>query len=587
MNPRSISIAGVVASLVITLLAVVAPRAQAAPFSLGVQDGRLNGGPAAVHEGAFTQLQSVGVGVTRLTLFWNTVAARCGLVLPQARLTNSDERCYDWTVTDRAVRLANERGIDVLISIYGAPAWASGSSDMAWVGDGARFTHVRETYADFAQAASARYSGGAGHGFVKYWTVWNEPNGPHFWKPLTEDSPMRYAELYASAAARIKAASPTSLVAPGPTAPNSRPLRPGDYIPKVQQRLAELGATGLVDAWAHNPYPGGNVTPYKHVWKLPSIGIGNIDDLFGLLDASPVTRGKPVWATEFAYQTNPPDIALGVSYAQQAQWMAEAMDVAWSTGRMPIFEWYILQDPTSDPAVDWDSGLFDASGAEKPAAAMFRRPVAVREMQGGRSRVWGRSGIDPGSGQLVALTPGAAEWKALTATKDENGVLLADVNLPDGTLVAVRDAAGLGPSRDISTAWKDVPRTTRGGTTTTSQAGASAIELRQKRVGARSFATACGKTLAKPCAYRRGQSRAALRADVRPGKRLHVRATWQRRTASGWVFAANVGHMTPSGAASFTPPPGVAKRAGIYRVRAGAATSALARPSAWQYLRLR
>ena len=45
-----------------------------------------------------------------------------------------------------------------------------------------------------------------------------------------------------------------------------------------------------------------------------------------------VTRyfgAKPLWLTEYGYQTNPPDRLLGVSYALQAKYLGEAALRVW------------------------------------------------------------------------------------------------------------------------------------------------------------------------------------------------------------------------------------------------------------------
>lgn len=591
--------------LTLLLLAVVAPAASAAPFAMGVHDARLHRAHPTTQPAHFGQISGIGADVVRLTMFWDTVAARCGSEIDVDRLRNHTHRCYDWSATDASVRLANERGMSVLVSVFGAPAWVTGSADLAYTGDTrAQFDGFAARFADFAEAAATRYAAAGTLGFVRYWTIWNEPNGALFWKPLTDESPIRYADLYAASAARMKAASPTSLVAPGPTAPNSRPLRPGLYIPVVQRRLEELGAGHLVDAWAHNPYPGGNVSPFEGFWKTPSIGIGNIQDLFTLLDASAVTAGKPVWAVEFAYQTNPPDIRLGAAPADQAIWMAEAMDVAWTTGRMPIFEWYLLQDPrNADTDADWESGMFDGDGAEKPSAAMFRRPISVRRLEDGRLRIWGASNVAPDSGELVMRRPGEADWTVLAAERHDDGVLLAYADLPDG-VVAVRDASGVGPARDVAMAWRPVPPpppvqppappsvvAPRAATETVATPLPTTqyrVVLRQQRPGSRAFrAATCGRSLARACTYRRVQQRTLRAVAPRVGY-LPTRVTWQLRTARGWRTVRSTSAILRNDVVRFTQPKALRGRVGMWRVRvAPYANGSAVRASDWQYLRVR
>jgi Cellulase (glycosyl hydrolase family 5) len=566
---------------------MLAAPAHAAPFAIGMQDARPISGNPSEQAASFDRMQGLGTDVTRLTLFWNMVAARCERSAARgADLSDHTHRCYSWEVIDRAVALARARGMRVLVSVYGAPAWANASADLAWTGGTqAEFDTFAAHYSAFVHAAATRYSSTSEVGSVAYWTVWNEPNGAYFWKPMNADAPRRYALLYDQAARRLKAADPAALVAPGPTAPNSPAFKPGVWIPLVQGHLEALGSAGLVDAWAHNPYPGADVSPFKTVYRLPSIGIGNIRDLFTVLDASEVTRGKPVWATEFAYQTNPPDPDKGVAPALQARWLAEALDVAWTTGRMPIFEWYILQDPMSDPALDWDSGVFAVDGSEKPAAAMYRRPVSLGELPDGRVRAWGMSTLAPESATLVSSRGGGAPFTPIPGqVRDENGVVVAIFRPTPGTVVALHDAAGTGPALptdDASAAPSvGVPDARPG-----AGSARAKLVLRQRAPKARRAAT-CGARVQRSCIYRRG-ARASLQIAMTPYRRLTARVTYQRRTARGWRAATRPGLTLRARTTAVMLPSAVRRTPGVYRVQVAARTQTRAVPSRWQYLRIR
>ena len=74
-----------------------------------------------------------------------------------------------------------------------------------------------------------------------------------------------------------------------------------------------------------------------------------MNDLFRQLDRSPVTRRKAVWATEFAYEKMPAERKNGVSFANQANYMADAMGIAAKTKRVPLFIWYVMTDPARRP----------------------------------------------------------------------------------------------------------------------------------------------------------------------------------------------------------------------------------------------
>jgi hypothetical protein len=98
-----------------------------------------------------------------------------------------------------------------------------------------------------------------------------------------------------------------------------------------------------------------------------AIELGNIDSLI-----SEVTRlygHKPVWITEYGYQTNPPDTFFGVSWEKQAAYLTQAYEIAKANPRIDLFTWFLLRD--SVPLGSWQSGLMTASDRKKPAFATY------------------------------------------------------------------------------------------------------------------------------------------------------------------------------------------------------------------------
>ncbi len=80
---------------------------------------------------------------------------------------------------------------------------------------------------------------------------------------------------------------------------------------------------------------------------------------------------KPVWITEYGYQTKPPDRHFGVTWKQQAQYLKKAFAIARKNRRITLMTWFLLRD---ERRLDgWQSGLETASGRKKPAYAAFRR----------------------------------------------------------------------------------------------------------------------------------------------------------------------------------------------------------------------
>ena len=94
-----------------------------------------------------------------------------------------------------------------------------------------------------------------------------------------------------------------------------------------------------------------------------------IRDLITLLTS--LYGWKPVWITEYGYQTNPPDSVFGVSPAKQALYMKQAFGIARANPRIQLMLWFLLKD---EPNLSgWQSGLMTVSGKHKPAYNAFRR----------------------------------------------------------------------------------------------------------------------------------------------------------------------------------------------------------------------
>lgn len=435
--------------LIATATAALAVPATAPALTIGIQSENLvRHEDPAVRAAAFRQMRLIGVKVTRVTLSWRDVGGGCSAT-DRGTLGNPNLPCYNWGKMDSIVSMAKANRIALLVSITEAPEWANNHHNPFNTGASpARFDALATHYSRFASAAAKRYGTGSAYGFVSYWTIWNEPNSRTFWAPFNNDTPRRYGLLYARSAKAIKLASPRSKVAPGPTGPNSTGLKPADFIRLVAPQIARYGGSAYVDAWAHNPYPAVRQSPRAIGYTSPSIGMGNLRDLFVTLDRQAVTRRKPVWATEFSYQTNPPD-PTGVSLATQATYLAEAFDILWTSKRVTIGLWYVLRDPAGEP--DWQSGLIRANGRAKPSLPMFKRMVSrsvSKVRRGGAVRIWGMSTTSPGTATLVWSRNGRS-WARMPGVRRRGGVVWTTTRFQQTMYVATRDAGGRGPARIV------------------------------------------------------------------------------------------------------------------------------------------
>jgi len=402
---------GVGAVFIAALALLVASPADAATGAqYGIQDDAwLMYGPGSLSE-RVTTLQGLGVGLVRFTLRWDAVAPT-----KPAEQRNPSDAAYHWGASGDVLDALHAHGIPVLVTLWGSPSWANGG--------GAPNRLPRAGLGNFAAAAALRFP------WVRLWTVWNEPNSRTFASPV---SPRLYVTLALNPAyAALHAASGANKVAGGVTSPRTTPsgMSPLAFMQGMHAAHAHL------DAYAQNPYPvGRGETPFRASCALCM----TMASLPGI--RAEVTRNfgsKPLWLTEYGYQTNPPDRLLGVSYALQAKYLGQAALRVWQQPGVTVLIHFLVQD---EPSLGgWQSGLVSAGGTAKLAYHAFALPLAEVSRRGSRTRLWGQ--VRPGSGarRYVLEQWVGGRWQAVgsTATTSRNGAFSRLVQLPAGARVRI------------------------------------------------------------------------------------------------------------------------------------------------------
>jgi hypothetical protein len=400
---------GVGALFLATLTLVVAAPAQASHTAqFGIQDDAwLLYGPGTLQE-RLTTLQNLGVHVVRFTLRWDQVAAQ----KPANPRSPSD---YDWGPSGDLLTALHAQGIAAIVTLWGSPRWANGGGPPA---------HLPTTgFGDFAYAAAREFP------WVHMWTAWNEPNSRTFAVPV---SPSLYVQRVLNPAfASLHQASAANRVAGGVTSPRQTPsgLAPLAFMQGMHAAHAHL------DAYAQNPYPvERGETPfhtscaactYLTMATLPTIR-ADVTRYFG---------AKPLWLTEYGYQTNPPDRLAGVSYGLQAAYIGQADLRVWQQSGVTVLIHFLIRD---EPSLGgWQSGLFTVGGTAKPSYHAFALPLAQVSRSGAHATLWGQ--VRPGSGARAYVLQRAvgSAWQAVggTAKTGNGGTFLRTVTLPRGTRV--------------------------------------------------------------------------------------------------------------------------------------------------------
>jgi hypothetical protein len=342
----------------------------------------------------FPWLKRLHVKVIRVTMYWGREPGEGVAPTRPEHPTDPEDPAYRFGVWDRADVEAADDGIKVVFSIVGTPRWASGANH--WNRAPRRAADLRA----FAYAAAKRYSGtytppGRDEPLpaVKTWLAWNEPNNPlflspqyrrigtrvvnHKRKPLFRvQSALEYAKICTAVWAGVHATHvPGEKVGCGETGPRgnnqARSSRPS-VSPLVFLTAFHRFGGRRFDAYTHHPYYGAPTeTPATKPAKT-AVELGNMDVLI-----RQVTRfygRKPIWITEYGYQTNPPDRLFGVTWKKQARYLSQAVQIARRNPRIDYLFWFLLRDEKARLGKDgWQSGLLTHAGKRKPAFTTFQR----------------------------------------------------------------------------------------------------------------------------------------------------------------------------------------------------------------------
>jgi len=313
------------------------------------------------------QAQEANVSLIRATADWRAIAAK-----KPVRATNAFDKNYNLNDLDDLVRSAQERGIQVMITIWGTPKWANG-------GKGPNVPPKKlADLTNFAKALATRYSGRyPGYPYVGRYSIWNEPNLEIFLSPQFDTkgnivSPTTYAKLYKAGRAGVKAGNRNALMAMGETSnqgrdhpakgPANESVAPGTFARLLAQQKGLL-----FDAYATHPYPTRPNLPPSQKVRWPNVTMSQLTHFGDMLDVWFHRKNVPLWITEYGYETRPGEPA-GVTNAQQSTYLKQVVRQLQANPRVQMFVWFIFRDSNLSL---WQSGLLTQSGKKKPAYNTF------------------------------------------------------------------------------------------------------------------------------------------------------------------------------------------------------------------------
>lgn len=303
--------------------------------------------------------------IMKTTVYWFNTAPR-----RPSNAANPFDPAYRWEDLDEFVRQAEDRDIEVMLTIWGTPTWAGPAKN--------RLPRRLADIQNFARALATRYSGrNRGYPFVRFYSVWNEPNLNLFLTPQFDAkgrsvAPANYAKLYRATYTGFKQGSPQALVAIGETSARGRDKkRAGVSDTHSPGKFAELLAKARpklrFDAYAHHPYSSPANQPPTQLVRWPNVSMTTLTKFGTQLDKWFGRKNIPIWLTEYGHETRPED-PKGVTYAQQASYLRTAVTMARRNPRVGMLIWFAIRD---NPVNAWQSGLMTQFGLEKPAFDLY------------------------------------------------------------------------------------------------------------------------------------------------------------------------------------------------------------------------
>jgi hypothetical protein len=407
-------------TLFVPLLAVAACfAASSVQASTGIRygiqdDAWLEFGPGTLNQRLAT-FKRLGVPLVRFTLRWNEIARQ----RPKHPASPRDP-AYDWRRADKVLRGLRRYGLTPVLTLVGTPAWANG-------GRAPNFAPPRpRDFRRFASAAASRYP------WVRYWLIWNEPNKRLWLRPTR--SRIYVEHLLNPGYEGIHAVLPHARVGGGATGPKGAA---GGVAPVTWVR-GMAAAHAKFDAYAHHPYPSTpSETPSSGGCKnCPSITMATIKKLLILVRRS--FGPKPIWLTEYGYQTRPPDTFLGVPPKRQATMLSLAAMRAWRLPRVTMLIQYLYRDELA--LSRFQSGLVFADDRWKPSLQGFRLPFAQMGRRGLQAVVWGQiRGGRPGRKAYRLEVLRKNVWKPVGRTRltNDDGVFIRTIRIKPGALFRI------------------------------------------------------------------------------------------------------------------------------------------------------
>jgi hypothetical protein len=424
-----------IACVALVSLSAAVDQAAGQPLRFGFDDPLQASAEPATREFWSRRAVETGASLDRIDVFWSHIAPAHPAAGFEA--SNPASPGYEWATLDAAVREAQAVGMGVLFTVYRAPTWAEGTERPKGANPGS-WEPSSAAYGEFAEALARRYSGTFPDPadptrtlpVVNYYEAWNEPNLEEYLAPQWSGGENRATNLYRgllnSFYAGVKLGAPRAKVLAGSLAPfgeepggtRTRPvlfLRNLLCLEGGVLRKTACPEPAHFDILSDHPIAVG--PPTQSATSPLDVTTPDLGRLTKVLEKAEATKRalpageKPLWVTEFWYDSNPPD-PNGVPVEQQALWYEHALYLFWKQGAEVAIALQLRDAPEGTSyASTYQSGAYFLDGSPKPSATAFRFPFVTHRTGPFKAAAWG---IAPRTGKVKVQALRKGSWKTLT-----------------------------------------------------------------------------------------------------------------------------------------------------------------------------
>jgi hypothetical protein len=386
-----------------------------------------------------TKTEQTGAKYAQIEVDWTSVEPSA----PTAgeNPTSPSAPQFSFAYLDQRVEEFAGTGIQPVFLVTDAPRWAEGNGGTATEYASGGYEPNDAALKDMTQALAARYSGtfpnplspGQMIPRVRYIQAWAEANTNFHLSPqwtkvhgkTVNTGAIVYRGLLNAFYAGIKAGDPGDVViSTGMEGYGDAPFtglqrtHPVTFLQNLLclnanlKRLKCAGGPAHFDVLAADPYEA--FAPTTHAVSTFDASAPDLARLTRVVKAG-VKAGtllphktKPLWVTEFGYDSNPPNPS-GVSTATQAKWLEEAFYIFWHEGVSTAL-WYLVRDQTPPYDINYFSGVYFRNGKRKPSFTAYSFPFVIMKTTGTQAQAWG---IAPVGGSVKVQFKSAHGWKTV------------------------------------------------------------------------------------------------------------------------------------------------------------------------------